>query len=150
MIATSDAEDLRVEPLVEPAIEPDGAPDTASTEGGESDTDLVVIDSTTRVRRRSRRAVLGGFAVLAVMFIAVLLQLSLMSGQRELDSLRNDLEAARLHQEQLRRDESLLQSPEGIIEMATTELGMVPAEAPAVVIAPEIVIAPVSPGVTTP
>lgn len=110
--------------------------------------ELVVIDASTRVRRRSRRAIGVALLVLGVMFAGVLLQLSLMSGQRELDSLRNELETARLHQEQQRRDESMLQSPEGIIEVATDDLGMVPAEDPAVVVGAPRIVAPIPEGAT--
>lgn len=100
---------------------------------------------TRRVQRRRRMAVgLAMGLVFGVMFAAAALQVVLIGNQRDLDRLNVRISDARERQYSLRRQETLLRSPQDVADIAQTKLGMVPPER-AVLVAPT----PLTIGVTT-
>ena len=82
--------------------------------------------------------------VFGVMFAAAALQVVLIGNQRDLDRLNVRISDARERQYSLRRQETLLRSPQDVADIAQIKLGMVPPDR-AVLVAP----APLTIGVTT-
>jgi cell division protein FtsB len=95
-------------------------------------------------RFRRWRVVVGFVALFGVVLGAMSVQVELIERQKRLDALRAEIVAAKERQYSLRRQETLLRSPQDVAEIATTELGMVPPER-AVLVAPK----PVHIGITT-
>jgi len=75
----------------------------------------------------------------AVLLAAAGLQVVLIGNQRHLDQVNADIRVARERQYSLRREETLLRSPQDVAEIATKELGMVPPER-AVLVSPDPVV----------
>lgn len=71
---------------------------------------------------------LGLLGLVAIPFGIVFLHANLLSGQRELDQMRQDLNTQLELRQQLLFDRSLAVSPYRIITIARDQLGMVPAE----------------------
>lgn len=88
-----------------------------------------------RVRPRLR-VVASILVTFAVLLAAAGLQVVLIGNQRHLDQVNADIRAARERQYSLRREETLLRSPQDVAEIATKELGMVPPER-AVLVSPD-------------
>lgn len=88
--------------------------------------------------------VVGFVALFGVVLGSMTVQVELIERQKRLDALRSEIVAAKERQYSLRRQETLLRSPQDVAEIATTELGMVPPER-AVLVAPK----PVHIGITT-
>jgi cell division protein FtsL len=86
-------------------------------------------------RRRSRAsvAVVGVTVVFAVLFAAAAVQIRLISGQRRLDRLEQQVSDAQVRQDSLRQKEANLRSPAQITQIATEQLGMVNAAPPVMV-----------------
>jgi len=91
-----------------------------------------------RVRPRLR-VVASILVTFAVLLAAAGLQVVLIGNQRHLDQVNADIRAARERQYSLRREETLLRSPQDVAEIATKELGMVPPER-AVLVSPDPVV----------
>lgn len=72
----------------------------------------------------------------SVLFSAAALQVTLIGNQRDLDRLNVRISDARELQYNLRRQETLLRSPQDVADIAGTQLGMVPPER-AVLVAPD-------------
>ena len=90
-----------------------------------------------RAGRRRRWGIVAGIVlVFGVLLGAMSLQVELIERQKRLDTLRSEIVTAKERQYALRRQETLLRSPQDVAEIATTELGMVPPER-AVLVAPE-------------
>jgi len=87
-------------------------------------------------RFRRLRIVLGVSCTFGVLFGAVVLRTELLERQRRLDHLHAEIVSAKERQYSLRRQETLLRSPQDVAEIATKELGMVPPER-AVLVTPE-------------
>ena len=71
---------------------------------------------------------LGLLGLVAIPFGIVFLHANLLTGQRDLDQMRQDLNAQLEQRQQLLFDRSLAVSPQRIITIARDQLGMVPAE----------------------
>ena len=71
---------------------------------------------------------LGLLGLVAIPFGIVFLHANLLAGQRDLDQMRQDLNAQLEQRQQLLFDRSLAVSPQRIITIARDQLGMVPAE----------------------
>lgn len=100
----------------------------------------VLRPETTRPTRRElfrRRLAVGAgvTTVFSVLFSAAALQVTLIGNQRDLDRLNVRISDARELQYNLRRQETLLRSPQDVADIAGTQLGMVPPER-AVLVAP--------------
>ncbi len=78
----------------------------------------------------------GVVVVFGVVLGAMSLQVELIERQKRLDTLRSEIVTAKERQYALRRQETLLRSPQDVAEIATSELGMVPPER-AVLVAPK-------------
>ena len=71
---------------------------------------------------------LGLLGLVAIPFGIVFLHANLLAGQRDLDQMRQDLNAQLEQRQQFLFDRSLAVSPQRIITIARDQLGMVPAE----------------------
>ena len=71
---------------------------------------------------------LGLMGLVAIPFVIVFLHANLLAGQRDLDQMRQDLNAQLELRQQLLFERSLAVSPQRIITIARDQLGMVPAE----------------------
>ena len=87
------------------------------------------------LRRRRILVVFSATVLFAVLFSAAALQVVLIGNQRRLDALQARISDAREQQYNLRRQETLLRSPQDVADIATTQLGMVAPEG-AVLVAP--------------
>lgn len=71
---------------------------------------------------------LGLLGMVAIPFVIVFIHASLLAGQRDLDHLRQDLNAQLELRQELLFERSLAVSPQRIITIARDQLGMVSAE----------------------
>ena len=78
---------------------------------------------------------LSATVLFSVLFAAAALQVVLIGNQRRLDGIQSRIGDAREQQYNLRRQETLLRSPQDVADIATTQLGMVAPEG-AVLVAP--------------
>jgi len=99
---------------------------------------VVSVPRPERVRPRLR-VVASILVTFAVLLAAAGLQVVLIGNQRHLDQVNADIRVARERQYSLRREETLLRSPQDVAEIATKELGMVPPER-AVLVSPDPVV----------
>ncbi len=87
-------------------------------------------------RFRRVKVALGVVCVFSILFGAVILRTELIERQRRLDRLQAEIVQAKERQYSLRRQETLLRSPQDVAAIATQELGMVP-PARAVLVTPD-------------
>jgi hypothetical protein len=99
--------------------------------GGDQAGPRAVANPDSTARRRVRSIVIA--TVLIAVLAAVGLQVLLIGGQRSLEDIRSEIEVQRSEQISLRRKEAQLRSPAEIRDIATEELGMVPAAQPVLV-----------------
>ena len=88
------------------------------------------------LRRRRILIGLGATVLFGVLFSAAALQVVLIGNQTKLDRLQSRISDAREEQYNLRRQETLLRSPQDVADIATSQLGMVAPER-AVLVSPE-------------
>lgn len=91
---------------------------------------LEVLEHVAWWRRVSWAEVVAAAVLVAVLFSALLLHVSMIGAQEQLDRAQEQVREARLEQEQLRRAESQLTSPGEVLAIAGNELGMVEAAPP--------------------
>ena len=105
-------------------------PETPKTDSGSSKPNLRIAPKPPRKFRKLFRTgmTLGLMGLIAIPFVIVFLHANLLSGQRELDQMRQDLNTQLELRQQLLFDRSLAVSPYRIITIARDRLGMVPAE----------------------
>ena len=77
------------------------------------------------LRRVTPSAAIALTVVTGFAFAALATHISLIDEQRHLDKVRASIVVEQTRQEELRRSESRLQSPDEVIRIATTQLGMV-------------------------
>ena len=90
---------------------------------------------------------LGLLGLVAIPFVIVFIHASLLTGQRDLDHLRQERNAQLELRQQLLFDRSLAVAPQRIITIARDQLGMVPAEK---IVYLQPAVTPASPPVSVP
>ena len=122
-------------PTGRPASSPPSRPPSSGTAAPKTETasskpHLRVAPSPQRKFRKLFIAgiTLGLLGLVAIPFGIVFLHANLLTGQRDLDQMRQDLNAQLEQRQQLLFDRSLAVSPQRIITIARDQLGMVPAE----------------------
>lgn len=107
---------------------------------------LAVVDPVLARRRVPGLVGVSALVVLVVMLATAAVHIGLISGQRRLDGINAEINAARRTQESLRRRETMLRSPAEVQRLATETLGMVPAEQPALLTPRRPLIGVIPPG----
>ncbi len=97
-----------------------------STNGAQSSKKLRVIDGK-RAKRLTPMAVVLACIGLGLMFAAMMVNIALIDGQGELDSLNQKIVDARADTESLQRRQSALETPDEVLRIAVADLGMVEA-----------------------
>ena len=116
-------------PAAKPAAEPAAQPTPQIQKSSSKPHLKLVPKSRPRFRKLYFFSFMAGLVALVVTpFAIVLLHVSLLTGQRQLDDLRLELNQQLELRQQLLYDHSQAVSPERIRDIATEELGMVPAE----------------------
>ncbi len=87
---------------------------------------LKAVDEKSILRRVTPSAVVALTVVTGFAFAALAAHISLIDTQHRLDRVRAEIVAEQTRQEDLRQKDSHLQSPDEVIRIARTQLGMVP------------------------
>ena len=90
--------------------------------------ELEVIERSNRVRRARPIVVLAIMAAAAVAFGSLVVQISMINRQQQLDSIRTEISRVQEDNKSLRQREGRLQSSSEILRIAEEELGMVKAK----------------------
>lgn len=90
--------------------------------------DLEVIERSDRVRRARPIVVLAILAAAGVAFGSLVVQISMINRQQQLDSIRTEISRVQEDNKSLRQREGRLQSSSEILRIAEEELGMVKAK----------------------
>lgn len=123
----------RPRPKSSPAERPAARPNRLETPETDSASPKPHLRAVPKPPRRFRKLfmtgmILGLLGLVAIPFGIVFLHANLLAGQRDLDHMRQDLNAQLELRQQLLFERSLAVSPQRIITIARDQLGMVPAE----------------------